>query len=69
MEKWTVKTVVCEENMCLAEHLMNPFGVVIVPAGTPLTPGLKITLAAMGIDRIPVCEMDSKENSWRRNSA
>ncbi|MEN1761191.1 hypothetical protein [Anoxynatronum sibiricum] len=64
-----LKTAACDENMCLAEHLMNPFGVVIVPAGTHLTPGLKITLAAMGIDRIPVREMDSRESSWRRNNA
>jgi len=69
MEHWLTPTVECDENIVLAESLRNPFGVVLVPAGTPLTPELKRTLAVMGIDSILVYAKDSEANSGRRSSA
>ncbi len=54
MEKTKVKIRELESGMKLAKGLINPFGVVIFPAETPITPCVKDLLVEMNVASIEV---------------
>ena len=54
MEIERVNTRDCDAGMKLAKGLTNPFGVVIFPAETPITPCVKELLLEMKIYSIDV---------------